>query len=95
MYSSINGAYTIPSNINREFFLVAQGGGQTITMPALTIHQIINIKVLSGVSMSITAAVAGTIFILKQEVVQRLLIQCRAIQHNYFIVMVQVCIDIN
>lgn len=60
MWSSVNANYTIPSNINREFFMVIQGVTRTITLPALTIHQIINIKVLSASSMNITAPVAGT-----------------------------------
>jgi hypothetical protein len=67
MWSYISGgvsgvSYTIPSNINREFFLVVDGTTSTITMPALTIHQIINIKVLSASSMNITAPLAGTKF---------------------------------
>jgi len=62
MFSNVGVAYTISSNINREYFLVITGTTKTITMPALTIHQIINIKVLSASSMNITAPVAGTIF---------------------------------
>jgi hypothetical protein len=61
MWSSISANYTIPSNINREFFLVVQGVTRTITMPALTIHQIINIKVLSASPMNITTPVATTV----------------------------------
>ena len=61
MWSSVNANYTIPSNINREFFMVIQGGTRTITLPALTIHQIINIKVLSASTMNITAPVVGTL----------------------------------
>jgi hypothetical protein len=60
MYASVSTAYTIPSNINREFFMVIQGITRTITLPALTIHQIINIKILSASAMNITAPVAGT-----------------------------------
>ena len=62
MYASVTSAYTIPSNINREFFLVITGGTKTITMPALNIHLIINIRVLSASSMNITAPVVGTMF---------------------------------
>jgi hypothetical protein len=60
MWSSVNANYTIPSNINREFFMVIQGVTRTITLPALTIHQIINIKVFSASTMNITAPVVGT-----------------------------------
>jgi hypothetical protein len=62
MYATVSATYTIPSNINREFFLVISGLTKTITMPALTIHQIINIKVFSANVMNITAPVAGTNF---------------------------------
>ena len=64
MWSSVSANYTIPSNINREFFLVITGGSKTINMPAVNIntHQIINIRVLSASSMNISAASAGTMF---------------------------------
>jgi hypothetical protein len=63
MFASVSVNYTISSNINREFFLVITGSTtRTITMPALTIHQIINIKLLTAASMNITAPVNTTQF---------------------------------
>jgi len=61
MFSNVGVAYTISSNINREYFLVITGATKTITLPTLTIHQIINIKVFSASTMNITAPVVGTL----------------------------------
>ena len=63
MFSKVNGTnYTIPANINREFFILITGSTITITMPAVSLHQTINIRVASTFSMNITAPLAGTMF---------------------------------
>jgi hypothetical protein len=62
MYATVSAAYTIPSNINREFYLVISGTTKTITMPAVTIHQIINIKVFSASIMNLTTPLSTTQF---------------------------------
>ena len=61
MYSEITTTYTIPSNINRDFYVACGGaGGYTVTLPAVAIHQILHIRQYSGGSVTLSTPVATT-----------------------------------
>jgi hypothetical protein len=54
------GNYTIPSTINREFFLVANTGTGTVTFPTPVVGQIITIR--NQTSGNITLSASGYTF---------------------------------
>ena len=61
MYSEIIATYTIPSNINRDFYVACGGaGGYTVTLPAVAIHQILHIRQYSGSSVTLSTPVSST-----------------------------------
>ncbi len=61
MYSEVTAAYTIPSNINRDFYIgVAGAGGYTVTLPAVNIHQILHIRHYSGSNVNLTTPLSTT-----------------------------------
>lgn len=61
MYSELTAAYTIPSNINRDFYVAAAGaGGYTITLPAVAIHQILHIRHYSASNVNLTTPLTTT-----------------------------------
>jgi hypothetical protein len=65
MYSNVTTTYTIPASgtINRDFYIVAGGGvNYTITMPAVSIHQVIHIRNENSGTINITAPLVGTKF---------------------------------
>ena len=54
-------SYTIPSTINRDYYLVVTLAAVTITLPAVKLNQIIHIRNASGGSITLTAP-TGSIF---------------------------------
>ena len=65
MYSNVSTTYTIPASgtINLDFYIALSGGASyTVTMPAVSIHQVIHIRNQNSGSVNITAPLVGTKF---------------------------------
>ena len=60
-YETKAASYTIPSTINRDYYLVVTLAAVTITLPAVKLNQIIHIRNASGGSITLTAP-TGSIF---------------------------------
>jgi len=60
-YETKAASYTIPSTINRDYYLVVTLAAVTVTLPAVKLNQIIHIRNASGGSITLTAP-TGSIF---------------------------------
>jgi len=60
-YETKAATYTIPSTINRDYYLVVTLAAVTITLPAVKLNQILHIRNASGGSITLTAP-SGSIF---------------------------------
>ncbi len=60
-FNLITASFTIPSTINRDYYLAATISPITITLPAVKINQIINIRNVSSGSLTIVAP-TGSIY---------------------------------
>ena len=60
-YETKAASYTIPSTINRDYYLVVTLAAVTITLPAVKLNQILHIRNASGGSITLTAP-SGSIF---------------------------------